>query len=80
MTVEVYEDFYLFGVLLLFPLEVRDDSLQLRKQMVPACILFDVPMSIKVITLNSCSIVAQNYSIYVDHWKQNPAERIGIFY
>lgn len=37
-------------------------------------------MPIKIITLNSCSIVAQDHSIDIDHRQQDPTIRVRIFH
>lgn len=80
MAVEVYEYFYLFGVLLLLSFEVRDYSFQLWEKVIPVRVFLDVPVSIEIITLNSCPIIAQDHSIDIDHRQQDPTIRIRIFH
>ena len=77
---EVYEYFYLFGVLLLLSFEVRDYSLQFWEQVIPISVFLDVPVPIEIVALNTCSVIAQNHSINVDQRQQDPAIRIWIFY
>lgn len=80
MAVKVYEYFYLFGVLLLLSFEVRDYSFQLWEKVIPVRVFLDVPVSIEIITLNSCPVISQDHSIDIDHRQQDPTIRIRIFH
>lgn len=76
MAMEIYEDLYLSRILLSFPLEIGNNSLEFRKEMISIGILINIPMSIEVITLHSSPIVAEYNSINVHHGYQHPTQTI----
>lgn len=53
-------------------LEIAHDSYDLWKKMIAISILIDKPMPIKVIAKQSCSIIADDNPVDIDHRHQNP--------
>lgn len=77
VPMEIDKDLNFLCMFFLLSFEVGCDTFEFRKKMIAISILIDVPMSIEIIALHSCSVIAKDDSIDVDHWYEDPSDIIG---
>lgn len=72
VAMKIYEYFQLLLLLFSLPLEVLNDSHQLGEKLFFSRLLVNIPVTVKVMSQNSSSIVSNLHSIQIYHWNYYP--------